>query len=161
MTLDREPIRAGDIGSAVARDLPAAGAGDALDDRGGAVPPLPQPAIRWPARFYLGLALLAPTFWMVVLFPAAVLLVLWGAIHPEDRFLHERFGARTTTRGACVAGCDYDRLATRTAGGTFCRRSNAVAPALRMASSDLDVVSRNRVFGASDPDETGLVVTGV
>jgi hypothetical protein len=30
-----------------------------------------------------------------------------------------------------------------------------------MASSDLDVVSRNRVFGASDPDETGLVVTGV
>jgi len=28
-----------------------------------------------------------------VLFPAAVLLVLWGAIHPEERFLHERFGA--------------------------------------------------------------------
>jgi hypothetical protein len=28
-----------------------------------------------------------------------------------------------------------------------------------MASSDLDVVSRNRVFGASDPDETDLVVT--
>ena len=42
---------------------------------------------------YLGLALLAPTFWGLVLFPAAVLLVLWGAIHPEERFLHERFGA--------------------------------------------------------------------
>jgi protein-S-isoprenylcysteine O-methyltransferase Ste14 len=42
---------------------------------------------------YLGLALLAPTLWGLVLFPAAVLLVLWGAIHPEERFLHERFGA--------------------------------------------------------------------
>ncbi len=42
---------------------------------------------------YLGLALLAPTFWGLVLFPAAVLLVLWGAIQPEERFLHERFGA--------------------------------------------------------------------
>ena len=43
--------------------------------------------------FYLGLALLAPTFWGLVLFPAAVLLVLWGAVLPEERFLHERFGA--------------------------------------------------------------------
>jgi len=42
---------------------------------------------------YLGLALLAPTFWGLVLFPAAVLLVLRGAIRPEERFLHERFGA--------------------------------------------------------------------
>jgi protein-S-isoprenylcysteine O-methyltransferase Ste14 len=42
---------------------------------------------------YLGLALLVPTFWGLVLFPAAVLLLLWGAIRPEERFLHERFGA--------------------------------------------------------------------
>ena len=42
---------------------------------------------------YLGLALLAPTFWGLVLFPAAVLLVHWGAIRPEERFLHDRFGA--------------------------------------------------------------------
>lgn len=42
---------------------------------------------------YLGLALLAPTFWGLVLLPAAVLLVLWGAIVPEERYLHERFGA--------------------------------------------------------------------
>jgi protein-S-isoprenylcysteine O-methyltransferase Ste14 len=42
---------------------------------------------------YLGAALLAPTFWALVLLPAAVLLVLWGAIRPEERFLHERFGA--------------------------------------------------------------------
>ena len=42
---------------------------------------------------YLGLALLAPTFWGLVLFPAAVLLVLWGAIYPEEPFLHKRFGA--------------------------------------------------------------------
>ncbi len=42
---------------------------------------------------YLGLALLAPTFWGLVQFPVAVLLVRWGAIRPEERFLHERFGA--------------------------------------------------------------------
>jgi protein-S-isoprenylcysteine O-methyltransferase Ste14 len=41
---------------------------------------------------YLGLALLAPTFWGLVLFPAAVLLVFWGAIRPEERFLRARFG---------------------------------------------------------------------
>jgi hypothetical protein len=28
-----------------------------------------------------------------VLFPAAVLLVLWDAIYPEERFLRKRFGA--------------------------------------------------------------------
>jgi protein-S-isoprenylcysteine O-methyltransferase Ste14 len=43
---------------------------------------------------YLGLALLAPTAWGLVLFPAAVLLLLWGAIVPEERYMHERFGAR-------------------------------------------------------------------
>ena len=42
---------------------------------------------------YAGLALLAPTFWGLVLLPVAVLLVLWGAILPEERFLRERFGA--------------------------------------------------------------------
>jgi protein-S-isoprenylcysteine O-methyltransferase Ste14 len=42
---------------------------------------------------YLAFALLGPTFWGLVLFPVAVLLVLWGAIRPEERFLHERFGA--------------------------------------------------------------------
>jgi len=42
---------------------------------------------------YLGLALLTATFWGLVLFPVAVLLVLWGAILPEERYLHERFGA--------------------------------------------------------------------
>jgi protein-S-isoprenylcysteine O-methyltransferase Ste14 len=42
---------------------------------------------------YLGLALLAPTVWGLVLFPVAVLLILWGAIQPEERYLRERFGA--------------------------------------------------------------------
>ena len=42
---------------------------------------------------YLGLAFLLPTFWGLVLFPAAVLLVRWGAIEPDERFLHDRFGA--------------------------------------------------------------------
>ena len=41
---------------------------------------------------YLALALLGPTFGGLVLFPVAVLLVLVGAIRPEERFLHERFG---------------------------------------------------------------------
>ena len=43
---------------------------------------------------YLGLTLLTPTFWGLILLPLAVLLLLWGAIRPEERFLHERFGAR-------------------------------------------------------------------
>jgi protein-S-isoprenylcysteine O-methyltransferase Ste14 len=43
---------------------------------------------------YIALALLTPTFWGLVLFPAAVVLVLWGAIRPEERFLRERFGAQ-------------------------------------------------------------------
>ena len=43
--------------------------------------------------FYLGVALLLPSFWALVLFPLAVLLILWGAIIPEERFLHDRFGA--------------------------------------------------------------------
>ena len=43
---------------------------------------------------YLALALLAPSFWGLVLFPVAVLLVLWGAIRPEERFLRQRFGAQ-------------------------------------------------------------------
>ena len=41
---------------------------------------------------YVGLALLAPTFWGSVLFPAAVVLLQWGAILPEERYLHDRFG---------------------------------------------------------------------
>ena len=41
---------------------------------------------------YVALALLVPTVWGLVLFPAAVLLVHWGAVRPEERFLHERFG---------------------------------------------------------------------
>lgn len=42
---------------------------------------------------YLSLSFLASTFWGLVLFPAAALLLHWGAIRPEERFLHERFGA--------------------------------------------------------------------
>lgn len=41
---------------------------------------------------YLAIALLGSTVWGLVLFPVAVALVLWGAIVPEERFLHERFG---------------------------------------------------------------------
>ncbi|KQZ88609.1 hypothetical protein ASD62_04115 [Phycicoccus sp. Root563] len=41
---------------------------------------------------YLALALLGSTTWGLVLFPVAVLLVRWGAIAPEERFLRARFG---------------------------------------------------------------------
>jgi protein-S-isoprenylcysteine O-methyltransferase Ste14 len=40
----------------------------------------------------LGLALLLPSLWALVLWPVAVVLVDWGAIRPEERFLRERFG---------------------------------------------------------------------
>ena len=42
---------------------------------------------------YVGAALLLPTVWGLVAFPAAVVLLVWGAIRPEERFLHRRFGA--------------------------------------------------------------------
>ena len=41
---------------------------------------------------YLGLALLAPSVWALLLFPVAVVLVDWGAVRPEERFLRQRFG---------------------------------------------------------------------
>ena len=43
---------------------------------------------------YLAMALLVPSFWGLVLFPVAVLLIFWGAIRPEERFLRRRFGQR-------------------------------------------------------------------
>jgi protein-S-isoprenylcysteine O-methyltransferase Ste14 len=56
---------------------------------------------------YLGLALLAPTFWGLVLFPAAVLLVLWGAIRPRSGSCTSGSVRRTTTtRAGFVAGCE-------------------------------------------------------
>ena len=75
-----------------ARDRAAAGAGDARNDRGRGVPALPQPAVRRPARALpragvAGTHVLGP-----VAFPAAVLLILARSA-PEERFLHERFGA--------------------------------------------------------------------
>ncbi len=42
---------------------------------------------------YVAIALLAPTAWGLLLFPLAAFLLLWGAIRPEERFLHEQFGA--------------------------------------------------------------------
>lgn len=41
---------------------------------------------------YVGLALLLPTLWGLLLVPLAMVLVEWGAIRPEERFLHETFG---------------------------------------------------------------------
>jgi protein-S-isoprenylcysteine O-methyltransferase Ste14 len=41
---------------------------------------------------YIGAGLVVPTVWGLVLFPAAVALLLWGAIRPEERFLHDRIG---------------------------------------------------------------------
>ncbi|HEY7131249.1 MAG TPA: hypothetical protein VH440_03305 [Candidatus Limnocylindrales bacterium] len=42
-------------------------------------------------RLWPPVAIGAP--WGLVLLPAAVLLILWGSILPEERNLHERLGA--------------------------------------------------------------------
>lgn len=42
---------------------------------------------------YLALCLLIPTVWGIALVPAAIALLFWGAIKPEERFLHDRFGS--------------------------------------------------------------------
>ncbi len=42
---------------------------------------------------HLAVALLVPTFWGLVLLPLSAFFLHWGAIQPEERFLHERFGA--------------------------------------------------------------------
>ncbi|MGL5817932.1 MAG: methyltransferase family protein [Phycicoccus sp.] len=41
---------------------------------------------------YVGLALLAPSVWALLLLPVAVGLLLWGAILPEERYLRAEFG---------------------------------------------------------------------
>lgn len=41
---------------------------------------------------YLGGAVALNSLWVLGLFPAAVLLVLLGAILPEERYLDRRFG---------------------------------------------------------------------
>ena len=41
---------------------------------------------------YVGLVLVAPTAWGLLLLPVAVLLLLWGSIWPEEVFLRRRFG---------------------------------------------------------------------
>jgi protein-S-isoprenylcysteine O-methyltransferase Ste14 len=41
----------------------------------------------------LGLALLLPSFWALVLVPVGVAALLWGAIRPEERYLAMKFGA--------------------------------------------------------------------
>jgi protein-S-isoprenylcysteine O-methyltransferase Ste14 len=41
---------------------------------------------------HLAIALLVPSFWAVVALPVSWLLVWWGAVRPEERFLRDRFG---------------------------------------------------------------------
>lgn len=42
---------------------------------------------------YVGLGLLLPSLWAVLLTPLAVAAVEWGAIRPEETFLRRHFGA--------------------------------------------------------------------
>ncbi|MGG5260397.1 methyltransferase family protein [Phycicoccus avicenniae] len=51
---------------------------------------------------HLGAALLTPSVWALVSFPAAVALVRWGAVLPEERYLHARFGAEYDAYAARV-----------------------------------------------------------
>lgn len=41
----------------------------------------------------VGLALLWPSFWALILTPLGVAALWWGAVAPEERYLHEKFGA--------------------------------------------------------------------
>ncbi len=41
---------------------------------------------------YIGLALLWPSFWALVLTPVGVAALWWGAIAPEERYLAAKFG---------------------------------------------------------------------
>jgi protein-S-isoprenylcysteine O-methyltransferase Ste14 len=41
---------------------------------------------------YLGISLLVPSVWSLVLLPVGVAALEWGAIRPEERYLRERFG---------------------------------------------------------------------
>lgn len=43
---------------------------------------------------YVGIALIASSFWALALTPAAVAAVEWGAIRPEEGHLRARFGSR-------------------------------------------------------------------
>ena len=50
----------------------------------------------------LGLALLWPSFWALLLTPVGVWMLWWGAVVPEERYLSAKFGA------------DYDQYRART-----------------------------------------------
>ena len=63
------------------------------DDRGGSVPAVPQPVVRRAARALPRAGLAGPDVLGPRAVPCPVLLLLWGAIRPEEQFLHERFGA--------------------------------------------------------------------
>ena len=41
----------------------------------------------------IGLALLVPSFWSLVLVPVGIASLFWGAIKPEERYLSAKFGA--------------------------------------------------------------------
>jgi protein-S-isoprenylcysteine O-methyltransferase Ste14 len=41
----------------------------------------------------IGLSLLLPSFWALVLVPIGVAALFWGAIRPEERYLSAKFGA--------------------------------------------------------------------
>lgn len=51
---------------------------------------------------HLGVALLAPSAWSLLLLPVAAGLLHWGAILPEERFLAREFGDEYTSYAARV-----------------------------------------------------------
>lgn len=54
------------------------------------------------AAAHAGIALLWPSFWALVLTPASVALVTWGAILPEERYLRTTFGGAYSDYAARV-----------------------------------------------------------
>ncbi|MFW5474371.1 methyltransferase family protein [Knoellia sp. CPCC 206450] len=51
---------------------------------------------------HLGIALVAPSAWALLLLPASAALLHWGAIRPEERFLTATFGDEYTAYAARV-----------------------------------------------------------
>ena len=52
--------------------------------------------------FDVALALFWPSFWALILTPAGILALWWGAITPEERYLGEKFGVEYTEYRARV-----------------------------------------------------------
>jgi hypothetical protein len=79
-----------------ARSRVTFGGGESLQLPSGAVSPFRlsrNPLYLGLVALDIGIALLWPSFWAVVLVPAGILTLIWSAIVPEERYLRAKFAA--------------------------------------------------------------------